>query len=361
MAPLIWRSLRLTYWKLFLLANLIFSSVILLLKAHEIARFAAIGGSLIDILAFSALQLAHLIPLSVPIASWIAAFALATGLCQSAELTSLRACGLSISTIFEPIKSVAYALSLISFVIIFLITPASKDLAAFFLVKAARSHPLSTLTVKKPFMHQNYFMTYDLKNSGEINHLLIAYKGLQNRLHLIFADAVTEIKGRLYADQITTLGTRKNGNQTVFYAQSASKAKQPIETELLTYFFNPQEHLPVQRMSLVTLLNGIFDDDPSPTNKNRHLFELERRLYLCLAPYLLTLSAISFGIGIGRSQRKAPLMTTLGFVALYFFIYLTAKGLRHHPVIAALYFLSGVFLMIFSAQSRIKKIEQGIA
>lgn len=103
MFPIIWRHLIRDFLKL--VSGSLFSlcMLLLLLRAEEIARFAALGSDWHSIFYFTSLLIPHTLPLSIPLALLLSSYLVFNRLSNTGELLALITSGLSFKTLSIPI------------------------------------------------------------------------------------------------------------------------------------------------------------------------------------------------------------------------------------------------------------------
>src|SRR5258708_1903184 len=115
--PILWRYLLRNFFQILVLSVSSFIGVLLVLRFHEIARFATSGASLVKIFLFTLYQIPYILPIAMPFSCLIASMLLFQRLSRLHELTAFRSCGLGFSSIVAPLLCAGTLLGFVNFVI----------------------------------------------------------------------------------------------------------------------------------------------------------------------------------------------------------------------------------------------------
>jgi lipopolysaccharide export system permease protein len=362
MIPLIWTSILRNYFKSFILSNAIFASILVLVRVYEIARFATLGGGILNLILFTILQFPFILPLAIPISCMIASIGLTQKMSQSSELTSLRSFGFSILNIFKPIIYCSILFCAANSYLVYSITPSIKQVCKNLMIKVSSENPLTIIQNGRFSLLNHSIFNYKIHRSGSsLDDLFLAIKTDSNRIHLFQIDHLTDEKTGIKAKNVDGI-THFKKEQSIAYPviEHYQTIVQPSESLPQLLFNQKRSKLVAQKLSLKSLIDLSFDKTASKKKRNEAIFEIARRIYLSLGPFVLTLIGLSFSIDISRRPSKYYKLLLFFASLTYFLIYLTAKGFKSEPYFLIFYLLFGlVFLSIWSI-FHLKKMEKGI-
>jgi lipopolysaccharide export system permease protein len=362
MYPLIWRSINFFYWRIFLLSNLIFASVLVLMRVYEIARFATLGSSGFSVFIFTLLQFPQIFPLAIPLSCAIAATIVSQKMSQNSELTSLRTCGLSIKEIFTPLIYQSIWFSILNFFIIFCVTPSIKQATKNLIVKVTMQNPITLLQNGKIGDFQQGVLKMKIKkNSKKVDDFLFAYEDpLSKRIHLILAEKIYSEDFALLGKNVDIFYSLNQSNKSpLFYLEHSQSLHQPISLPLLNEKKKNSKKVIVQKLSLSGLIHAIQSKEISFKKKKECLFEGFRRLYLSVGPFLLTYCGLIWGIDISRRGAKRFRLMLFLLITQYFLVYLTAKGMKHLALLSGAYLTLSFLIIFFLTKRHLNHLEEG--
>jgi len=232
MLPIIWKIVLKNYLKVFFLCNLLFASMLVLVRVYEIARFATFGGGFLNLLLFTLLQFPFILPLAIPISCSIATTILVQKMCTSSELTSLRAFGFSIYSIYKPLFALSILFSALNFYLVFAVTPSIKQACKNLMIKVTTENPLAILKNGKISAIQNGYLNLALHSKSEkIKDLFFAFKNTAtNQIALIFADELYSNNNQMYGKKIDYIYYESFDNSTpILILEHFQTLSQPCE------------------------------------------------------------------------------------------------------------------------------------
>ncbi len=359
--PLIWKTLCQNYLKFFLLTNGIFILTLLLIRIHEIALFATLGGGLFALLHFTFLQFPLILPLAIPLSGTIAAFLLTHKMSINSELTSLRSFGFSIHSIFYPIYGLALLLCSLNFFFLFHLTPLIKEKSKELALKITEKNPLALLQNGKDHFIKTGLIQFQLPQKNQAFNLIFTFLNKNsNRLSLIMMDELTVKNDLLIGKKIDQIHYRFSKEGSLFgLTEHLDQMTQPIQPLTSFLYQKTTLHPVMQKLTLRPLIQFALDRSLPSKKQKEFQFEIFRRLFLCSAPILLTYCGLSFGVSLGRQDASKQKLFLFGAVLFFFFVYLGSKGLKHHPIIAFFVYLITFFSVFTFSFSHVKRIENG--
>ncbi|MDP1608701.1 MAG: LptF/LptG family permease [Chlamydiales bacterium] len=361
--PILWRYLLYQYLRVFFLSVSSFVLVLFVLRFKDIAHFAALSADGIKTGLFILYQFPHILPLALPISALIASFLLFQSLSQSQEITALRALGFSLSSLLIPLLFASLFLTLANFSICAELAPLCRRETKMVLYRKTGVNPLVLLQRQKLARIKNTYMNLDMKEHGESakNFLCIAYNKHNKRLNLI------NIK-QLFVKQDELLGKK-----TALISHIPSAFPETFDDTILE---NEETMSTSASLLSQTLKRKRPNTEPNAlslkqikirlqattnTKKDRAAsIELLRRYSLSLTVFSFTLLGSAFGIQIGRTSNRRPLLTMCGWALLMFICYFLAKSLKTHYLIASLTLCLVHPILWIASLYRLHSINRGI-
>ena len=126
MTPKLWTYLSLFFLRIFCLCLFSFICLLIVIRAQQIAKFAAISSSYGDVFFFILYQLPYILPFATSLSVLMGSYMLTKHLSSSRELTTLRSCGISIKKTLIPIFIILFYISLLNFYMISELSPVAK-------------------------------------------------------------------------------------------------------------------------------------------------------------------------------------------------------------------------------------------
>lgn len=363
--PIVWRHLLKKYTLTLLLSLTSFIAVLLVMRATEIASFAASGAPLHVILLFTLYLIPYILPFALPISCLIAALLLFQNLSRENELTALRISGLSIKKIAFPILMTAACLSLINFAVAAEVAPHCKMLSKELVYKTASMNPFVFFQKKSLLkLKDAHIDMQSLKNGNSARDVVLILKNLSHEhLGVIIAKKLSLQEGIVCGEKLSLISTAKPTQQEKGFEHLIIENQERMTTPAahiseLLYEENWQhsdEYLPLKRMIARRLTE----------KKAFHLghveMEIAKRLSTAAAVFSFTLMGIAFGINIGRSSNKKGVLIP-SFLALFFMMcFMGAKSLNHLPLLGSILFLLPHIPLILFSIHCLKRADAGIS
>lgn len=360
--PILWRYLLKRYFKLFFLCVGTFVSLLLIMRAQEIARFATLNTNLIRVLSFTLCQLPYILPFAIPISGLISSTILSQTLSQTHELTALRACGASIRKFLTPLITASLFLSLINFLVISELGPYCKLQAISLLHQSVSNNPLMLFRKNKFLVVKDSFVDITLSADGHhAQNLLFAFLDpSSHKLSLITAKQLYLEEGFLKGSDlamISSLESQEHWDDLLIENQRTMS----IDSDKLSSLLK-SSHRRVRYEQLPTKLCLIKMqlDSPSHTTTKKGLFEFYKRSFFTFAPMTFIFLGACFGMRIGRRSQKKEAITITFLTVILFIGYILGKTLHKTPSLALLCYILPQILVFILCLLSIKKLEHGI-
>jgi lipopolysaccharide export system permease protein len=351
--PLIWRYLGFSYLRLFFLSVGAFLATLFVLRFKEIARFTALSGDWGQTALFTVYQFPLILPIAIPISTFLASYLLVQKMSHTSELLAFRACGLNFSTLFAPLWTAALFLTLLHFSLSADIAPYCRRKTKMMLSKNTTGNPLLLLQRQKLMKLKHAYLSMDLQEGGEQAQdlLLILYNNKSDRLNLFWAPSLCLKDKQLIASSSAFLSHLPRSERE-FDALFLENQNQLITNAhiLAPYLKKTVSHCETVALPFRMLLLS---------TKKFAFVELLRRCSLSLSVLSCTLLGCAFGIELGRIAKKTPLIP---LVLLLFLLMSTliAKSLKASPVLAFLSLLIPHLFIGFLSFLRFRGIHRGI-
>lgn len=356
---LYWRFLSKAYLKVFLLCTFGFISILLITRLKDIARFAAVTYNVKNVILYTIFQIPHILPIAIPISCLISSFILFQKFSRTAELTALRASGLSIKKIICPVIIISIFISFLNFFITSELTPHSTIHSKRLAHMEITLNPIMLLERQQFLKIKNAYI--DLKTSEDKNSaydvIFVTPNKATDRLNMVVAKEIELKKDNLIGKEISIISffdslqfdTLMLENQQKMITQASNLSKYMKST---TFSLNPI-HLPT-KMLLVRDKVYKNDKEMSPIS------EVIRRTALSFSAFSFTFIGICFGMEIGRNRSKLKIFLAVISALLIFLSFTLGKSLKYHPIIADIVFtLPQPIILLLSTRS-LFKISRGI-
>jgi lipopolysaccharide export system permease protein len=362
--PLIWRYLLRNFFQVFLLCVASFVSILIVLRFQDIARFATSGAPKLKVLLFTLLQIPHILPIAIPVSALIGAILLFQRLSTTHELTALRACGLGLKSLTTPLFFAGLFLMLVNFTIAGELSPRCRGYSKSLIYEMAMSNPLFVLQKESLIKLKNAFFDIGvLKANRYAEDVLLVVKNSSNgRLTLMSAKQLALKGDLLKGEQVALISSidpkRGEGFDHLVIenqAEMITKASNLSQFLQSTDWAMSYEYLPVR---MIVAHDYIEKQGFSLGRSARE--EIARRISLSLAALTFTLIGTAFGMQISRNRSKKGICWAIGLAAFYLVCFISAKSLRHTPLLStSIYLLPHPIILFFSLRG-LKAIRQGV-
>jgi len=365
--PILWRYLLRNYLQVLALCVGSFIAILLVMRFHEIARFASSGTSFIATILFTLFQIPYILPIAIPVSGLIAAMLLFQRMSHTHELTALRACGLGLTKISYPLILTAVLLTIINATIAFEVAPRCRGLSKKLIYEATAENPLflfqkdSLVKLKRAYIDIGQF------SSGEAAEdlVLVLQNQSNQRLALMTAKHLYLDGEMLNGDQVTLISSIdpkfENGfdhlvieNQTSMFTKSADLTQYRQKKDWRASY----DYLTLRKI----LLKESMEKEPHRllALSDPAIMEISRRLSVTLAAFTFTLIGIAFGMEISRSHTKRGLIWAISLGSFYLICFVIAKSFKDNSILSlALFLLPHPLIALLTLRS-FKRIKEGI-
>lgn len=378
--PLLWRYLIKDYLKVVVLATVSFIAVLLTTRFDEIAHFACLGSSWIELLQFIILQLPYLLPIALPISALIASAILFIRLSQKQELTAMRASGLSLPNLLAPILITAALLTLVDFYLVSEIASSAHLANGQMRHRLRTINPLLLLQNKRLLQMQGVFCeTLGVSRHGEYasNVLFVLPDREHQRMVLMVGDTIHGKENTVHGENITIISSQpKDGFDSVTVENIAS-LETPYEAfapalQQKTWTIHPDHfkmplllaHIETQKIALADACQDPSADAAKCKDIKKALqkgySEISRRLSLALTFFSFTCVGAAFGMQIGRQQHSRRILWMGLLAAAALLCYFLAKSYEDRVVTASIYYFAPQACLLIISGWMVHRINRGI-
>ncbi len=356
--PILWIYILKGYFRVFALSILSFILILLVSRFKEIARFTALSDDATSAFLFIIYQIPLILPLAIPVSSFIAAFLLCQRLSRSFELTAMRASGMSLHQILAPILISSFFLTVCNFILCAEIFPASRRASKSLFYEQTSSNPLLLLGRKSLIKIKKSFLQIEENQDEKIMKNMIFISPYQNHKLMLISAKQLEIKGKELKGEnisfISYLNSTKEQFDPLIIEQEKSMTTDAFSLSVLLKKRRPCFDAGSLNIPMLRLMG-------KESNKKwtRSQIEILRRTILSLTTFTMTLIGSAFGILIGRTPSKKHLFVMASLLLLTILSYLVGKEYKSQIFIAAFILATPhLFSWIFS-YLRIHKIAKG--
>lgn len=373
--PLLWKYLIFDYLKVLLLSTLVCVALLLTLRFDEIAHFACLGSSWLELFQFIALQLPYLLPIALPFSALISAYLLFSKLSFRNELTALRSSGLPLRTIIAPILITASFLSLGDFYLTSELASTAHLLNGQVRHKLRTINPLLLLQNKRILAMQGVFCeTLGALRHGEFaSDVLFAIPDRSNnRISLLLAKTIRGAKNSIEVEQMSLLQSfpvdqdfDKLVIENIAYLDTPFEAFTPA-LQQKTWTVHPDHlrlellHYHIEKLkALISQSVNSLEINTYKKQLDQSYSELVRRFSISLALFTFTLLGITFGIHNSRSILKGKitlLSIAAGGTLLCYFL---AKSLDDKIIPSSLLYTLPQILLILFSSFKLNQLSKG--
>lgn len=340
--PTIWKYVLGRYGQVLMLCAVSFIVLMLVLRLEEIARFATQSGEWTKVALFMLYQIPYIVPMALPIACMVAAMIVMRSFSDSAELTALRAAGLSITQVMTPMILGGAALVMLNFYFTSELTPICRQKSRELIFATTAQNPLYLLQKHKHLRIDD--VDVDMKIVQPSQHVkdlvLVMYQPDQERLGAIFASDLKLKDGDLKGKNVSVVGSLSSPDGFDHLVIENEQRMVMPSTDLALMLHRSKFKQTYDSLSLKAMLKRAKSELHLAKNRHRFQFELIRRTSFGIAPLSFTFVGAAFGIQIGRRRNKRALFLAAGLAALMLTSILVGKSFESMPWMAGVCYLA---------------------
>lgn len=362
--PILWRYLLKGYMQVFVLCVLSFVSILLVTQFQDIARFASSGTSMGKVALFALYQIPHVLPMAIPISCLVGSILLFQKLSHTHELTAMRSAGIGLFPVAFPILFVSVVLSVLCFTVISEVAPACRVSSKKLIYEATSANPLFLFQKETLVRLKNAHV--DMRSLRKGQHakdvVFIINNPSHGRLGMMIAKDLIIENDLMLGKRVSWISsidgkTPEGYDHLVIENQNemATKASNLSQFLYNTNWYSSEENLNMRMI----MAKGIASQQVNPSAHRSCLEEVARRSSLALAAFTFSLIGVSFGMEIGRSQKKKGILYAIALAAIFMVCYISAKSFRHAHLLSILIYCVPHPLIIMCCFGALRRITRG--
>ena len=380
MFPTLWKHIIWGFFRNFFIC--LFGIILLLLstKIEEVARFIALGASILNILSFILYQIPYVTQIGIPIAALIAGFSLFSQMSKDGEITAARSSGYSLTTILFPIFLSGALLSILM-IFIFDISATSHLASKKLEFDVRENQPLAAFQNTR-FLNKHGIaleLTGSLQTGKNAENLLLCFPSHSNdRLSLLILKETISEKENVKGHEMTVISSQAPpsshdcfGSLIVENAQKNNTPITHIHEMTQTHSWKiAADHLPLsvvlarqKELSQARLSRHYQGHSAKKLSKQLGKYQSEpfRRLSLIIAAFTLSFAGAIYGIrNTKRPRRGVYVLGPLLSFGIFIASYLIGKTVHEFALIAIFFYVIPHPILIFSASIFKNRIEHGM-
>lgn len=351
--PRTWTYLLSSFLKTFALSACILSLILFISRFQDIARFSAMVGSPLLTGRYILYQLPYILPFTLILSSFIACYSIGKNLSSSHELTALRVAGLSLFSIFTPIRYCLFSIAILCALLTFAYHPYSKARIAQLIAEVNTKNPFILLKNSKTHSNKRIQILFEESSSfeGIKNALCAVYNEKTNSLDMFLAEKVELSETELYAEKASFISTRPEG---ILIEDIGN-----MNMHLQTFSEWVEKNTKLLSVYSIPFTTHFYRFLSSPETEHFFFFAAGQALFYPLGVLTLSQVALYASLSIGRKKNYVQWFLLLFSFLLTFTCYMIAKSLESIPLISCLAFLSPFFVLPFLIEWMRRRIERG--
>lgn len=364
--PLVWRYLLGNYLKILFFATFSLIAILLASRLEEIARFAATTGGRSALYLFIINYIPYIFPIALPLGSVLSSNLLLRRLSSTHELTSFRACRLSLSQLLTPLLLVSAFLSVFNFYIISELSTEAHLSGRKMLHDLTSINPLLLLENAKVAKLEEGFLQIEPVRSGETakDLLLGVFQKSNQRLALLIAKKVKMREGKLVCSDVTLISSKQGEEFDPLILENQKEVT--TSAPELAYLLRAKgwkianDHLKLSLLrARVKSLKAQGAHPKSSFLLNKCSSELVRRFSIALAPFSFTLLGAAFGIETGRAVTRKKILVVILMTAFFLLSFFAGKEYDHFFWLAFLLFFLPHIIILGASFFQLRRISRG--
>lgn len=352
--PKLWRYLLFCYLQIFCVSISSFIAILFVSRFKDVARFAAVTADWGKTVLFTAYQLPLILPMTAPIAGFLAALLLLQRLDRHSELTALRSSGIGFRTIFGPLLAASLLLSFCHFAICAEVAPWCRRESRSLLYRETAANPLLFLQRQRLIKIPDLFLRMKVKEEGRAAEdlLVVGYNRASEHLCFLTAEKL-EIAGEQFlGERVSFVSPLKDPGLFIENQQSVAM-RAPFLTAAI------KKNRPSLDATVLSLrMLRIRGEEGGKSGKGAHV-EILRRLSLSLSLFTFTLLGFAFGIESSRIPTKKGVVKASLFALGFLVSYLLGRVWKQEYLLSFFaYFLPHAVIWVASG-IRLWKMSRG--
>ena len=343
----------------FLLGLLVFISILLMFQALRLTEFVLVHGikwiTMAKIMGFMSISF---LPLLFPMSLLFAVLISYNRLSMDSEIIALKSIGVNTVSLIAPALILAGIITFMSAQTSYFLAPWGNRQFEILITRLGNTK--AAASIKEGTFSQSFFdmVIYANKvdsNTGVLNNLFIYDEKSSDTPLTIIAP-----EGQIIPDQL-------NPGHSVLLRLNHGQIHRKGESHTIINFdsydilLNDPIHLEDRKKSASSLTyeelqKSINNPIINPELRNDYAIELHKRSALAAACFIFALVGVAFGIVINRrSAKSSGFILSVGFIILYWVVYLSFEGLVRSgkiPIALGIWTPNILFLILSGFQIR---------
>jgi lipopolysaccharide export system permease protein len=340
--PVFWQYLLRSYIKVFFLSVLSFIFVLLVTRIQDIARFIALASNTKSIFLYILYQIPHILPLAIPISCLISSLLLFQRLSHTHEMTSLRACGLSLTQIISPLLFAAFLVFLVNFYVTAELTPQCRLYSKEIVYSQTSQNPLLLMQRQNLLQLKNLYVDMEMhEGDSKAKNVFFAMKNPSNqRLNLVFAKQL-DVKNILLVGKNISFFSHIEPNSPDLFDILVLENQQMMTTNAHVLAESMKPNRWTVNPNYLSLRMLLIRKNLDPSSKNIRILKVEliRRFGFAFSAFSFTCIGMAFGTEISRVKRKKGLIFASSLALIILLGFAFAKTVRAHVALSLLIYI----------------------
>lgn len=351
--PRVWTYLLISFLKIFCITSCSLSLILLVARFQDIARFSAMVGNSTLTGKYILYQIPYLLPFALVLSSFITCYLIGKNLSSNHELTAIRVAGLSLFSIFTPIRYCLIWIALFCALLSFAYHPYSKARTAQLIAEVNTKNPFILLKNSKSHSNKRMYITFEEnKASDEIKNVLCGlYNEKTNGLDLFLAKKVHLNEEQLHADNASLIST----HQDSILIEDIGSMNMHLQT-FSEWVGKNTKLLSVDCIPFTTLFYKFLKN---PSRERTFFFSIGQALFFPFSVFFLSQVALYSSLSLGRKRNRKQIFFLIISFVITFTCYMIAKSTEVWPIISFFMFLIPFFALPFATRSLRVQIEHG--
>lgn len=353
--PKVWNYLLTFFLRIFFLSVLGLCLILFVARFQDIARFSSAVGSLQLTSKYILFQIPYLLPFAMLLASVFSAYYVGKAISQSHELTAIRMGGMSLFSIFTPIRYTLFVLACMTSLLSFSYLPYSKARIAKLISEVNTQNPFLFLRNSQFNSNKKMHIVYEDGQSSETlqNVLCGIFNEKTKSIDLILASSISLNESELQAKDATLI----SANETQTYIENIDSLAMQIDS-FSDWAANNSANLSPE---CIPLSNQFKDFVKNPSTASPFLFLFGQALFFPVTLLFLSQVALFTSFSVSRSRTWKAALPLMIATLLTFSGYITGKTLAARPAIACTCFLLPLCTLPLFIWGIRNRIEKGLA
>ena len=336
----------------FVLGLLVFISILLMFQALRLTEFLLIHGikwtAMVKILGFMSISF---LPMLFPMSLIFAVLMTYNRLAQDSEIIALKSAGVDSVSLLTPALIFAVVVALLSAQTSFYLAPWGNR--QFEVLITQLGNTKAAASIKEGTFSESFFDLVVYANKVDSKHGILTDLFIYDEKQQDAPLTIIAPEGQIIPDETHP------GHSVLlrlFKGQIHRNAESHTVINFDSYDILLNDPIKIEErkksassLNIQELSDAQSDPQLSAEQKKDDLIEYHKRSALALACLIFAIVGVAFGIGTNRrSEKSSGFILSVGFIILYWLVYLTFEGLtrsNHLSVVVGIWFSNIIFLI----------------